>query len=77
MYFEHIRAHYNNDTGLFRNGFVEGGLLAWQRKLRYRQRCELYTYEKADIDKLFAPLGFARVEVGRIARDFFVTAWAC
>jgi 2-polyprenyl-3-methyl-5-hydroxy-6-metoxy-1,4-benzoquinol methylase len=56
---------------------VEGGPLAWQRKLRYRQRCELYMYTKTDIEELFVPLGFGRVEICRIARDFFVTAWAC
>jgi 2-polyprenyl-3-methyl-5-hydroxy-6-metoxy-1,4-benzoquinol methylase len=55
---------------------VEGGLLAWQRKLRYRDRCELYMYTRGQIEKLFAPLGFKRVEVQRIGRDFFVTASA-
>jgi 2-polyprenyl-3-methyl-5-hydroxy-6-metoxy-1,4-benzoquinol methylase len=53
---------------------VEGGLLAWQRKLRYRERCELYMYSRERIEQLFAPLGFRRIEVQRIARDFFVTA---
>lgn len=54
---------------------VEGGLLAWQRKLRYRARCELYMYTRQQLEELFAPLGFSRIDVRRIARDFFVTAW--
>jgi len=53
---------------------VAGGLLGWQRKLRYRQRCELYMYTRDDIERLFAPLGFGQIKIRRIARDFFVTA---
>jgi 2-polyprenyl-3-methyl-5-hydroxy-6-metoxy-1,4-benzoquinol methylase len=53
---------------------VAGGVLAWQRKLRYRSRCELYMYTRDDIQKLFAPFNAARVSIEPIARDFFVTA---
>jgi 2-polyprenyl-3-methyl-5-hydroxy-6-metoxy-1,4-benzoquinol methylase len=49
-----------------------GGLLAWQRKFRYRRRCDLYLYTEDDLRRLFAG-GPGRIEVERIARDFFVT----
>ncbi len=49
-----------------------GGLLAWQRKLRYRRRCNLYLYRLSDIDSLFQRCGLKDVHIERIARDFFV-----
>jgi SAM-dependent methyltransferase len=51
-----------------------GGLLAWQRRLRYRQRCELFLYSEKDLEKLFADTG-ARWECRRLARDYFVTVY--
>ena len=51
-----------------------GGLLAWQRKLRYSSRCELYMYGREDLTKLFAPFREFDVRIEPIARDFFVTA---
>jgi len=51
-----------------------GGLLAWQRRLRYRQRCELFLYSEPDLKKLFAATG-ARWELKRLARDYFVTVY--
>lgn len=54
---------------------VAGGLLAWQRKLRYRQRCDLFLYTRPQIEKLFASSPAARVAIQRIHRDFFVTAF--
>src|SRR5260370_23446902 len=33
---------------------LEGGLLAWHRKLRYRRRCPLYLYTENQIARLFA-----------------------
>lgn len=53
---------------------AEGGLLAWQRKLRYKRRCDLYLYTREQLEGLFAGLPSARAEIHRIARDFFVTA---
>src|SRR5262249_21425499 len=53
---------------------VSGGLLAWQRKLRYSSRCELYMYSREDLAKLFAPYRDFDVRIEPIARDFFVTA---
>lgn len=51
-----------------------GGLLAWQRKMRYRRRCRLSLYREKQIAGLFAGAACGRVEVERISRDFFVTA---
>ncbi len=51
-----------------------GGILAWQRRRRYRQRCELFLYSEKDLEKLFGEMG-ARWEVKRLARDYFVTVY--
>ncbi len=51
-----------------------GGLLAWQRRLRYQRRCELFLYSKSDLQKLFKEAG-ARWECRRLARDYFVTIY--
>ncbi|HVP57235.1 MAG TPA: class I SAM-dependent methyltransferase [bacterium] len=51
-----------------------GGLLAWQRKLRYRRRCDLYLYRLDEIEELFKRVGDAQATIERIERDFFVTA---
>ena len=53
---------------------AKGGLLAWQRKLRYRRRCDLYLYDENDLAGLFRDLPVAGVKIERIERDFFVTA---
>jgi len=52
---------------------TDGGLLAWQRKLRYKQRCPLYLYSQAQLDQLFSGVGRGQVRCERIARDYFVT----
>ncbi len=50
-----------------------GGLLAWQRKLRYRRKCNLYLYNPDDIRNLLQGCGLTGFTIERIARDFFVT----
>lgn len=59
-----------------RRGFfsfpMSGGLLAWQRKLRYRNRCDLFLYREEDIRGLLSSTG-AAFEIEPIGRDFFVT----
>jgi len=50
-----------------------GGFLAWQRKRRYRKRCELYMYTAAQLEELFRQSGDPSVRIEPIARDFFVT----
>jgi len=49
------------------------GLLAWQRRLRYRARCPLYLYGEARIRGILQGLPVRSVTVEPIARDFFVT----
>ncbi len=53
---------------------VEGGVLAWQRKLRYRSRCELYMYTREQLERLFSAFPGIDTRIEPIARDFFVTA---
>jgi ubiquinone/menaquinone biosynthesis C-methylase UbiE len=55
---------------------VAGGILGWQRKLRYRSRCELYLYTQSQLDELFDEAPCSRYEIEQIDRDFFVTAYA-
>ncbi len=50
----------------------DGGVLAWQRRLRYRSRCPLYLYTEPQVRKLFAGLG-SSVTIEPIDRDYFVT----
>lgn len=51
---------------------LDGGLLAWQRKLRYRRRCPLYMYSEAQVARLFAR-NQCQFELRRISRDLFVS----
>ncbi|MBX6315436.1 MAG: methyltransferase domain-containing protein [Isosphaeraceae bacterium] len=51
-----------------------GGLLAWQRQLRYKSRCELYLYSRDKVESIFANFPEVRTTIEPIARDFFVTA---
>lgn len=50
----------------------DGGLLAWQRKLRYRNRCDLFLYYEDQVRNLFAATA-APFTIESIGRDFFVT----
>jgi 2-polyprenyl-3-methyl-5-hydroxy-6-metoxy-1,4-benzoquinol methylase len=50
-----------------------GGILAWQRRLRYRSRCPLYLYSEAQIQELLSGTADVSVKIEPIARDFFVT----
>jgi 2-polyprenyl-3-methyl-5-hydroxy-6-metoxy-1,4-benzoquinol methylase len=50
-----------------------GGLLAWQRRIRYRSRCALYLYTEPQIRSLVSSLGVKASSVETISRDFFVT----
>ena len=52
---------------------VAGGLLAWQRRLRYRGRCDLFLYNLDQVERLFRDLGRTQAKVERISRDFFVS----
>jgi ubiquinone/menaquinone biosynthesis C-methylase UbiE len=52
---------------------VDGGPLAWQRRLRYRSRCPLYLYSRARIEGLLAGLPIRSSSIEPIDRDYFVT----
>lgn len=52
---------------------MAGGLLAWQRKLRYRSRCELYMYTEPQLVTLFEKMTTKPFKIERNPRDFFVT----
>jgi len=52
---------------------ADGGILAFQRKLRYRSRCFLKLYHREDIEDLMAVLKISSYSIERIDRDFFVT----
>jgi len=51
---------------------ADGGLLAWQRKQRYRNRCDLFLYTEDQIQNLFSRTG-ASFKIKSIGRDFFVS----
>jgi len=52
---------------------ADGGPLAWQRKLRYRNRCPLYLYTEPQIRALVDASGAKSSSVEMISRDYFVT----
>jgi 2-polyprenyl-3-methyl-5-hydroxy-6-metoxy-1,4-benzoquinol methylase len=53
---------------------VDGGLLAWQRKLRYKRRCDLYMYREHNVRDLFRGCKLERLVIEPAARDYFITA---
>ena len=54
---------------------LDGGVLAWQRKLRYKSRCNLFMYTEDQVQRIFSATTVARVDVSKIDRDLFVTAY--
>ena len=54
-----------------------GGFLAWQRKLRYRKRCDLFLYSRSQIQRALEDLSGSgrRLDwnIEPLGRDFFVT----
>jgi ubiquinone/menaquinone biosynthesis C-methylase UbiE len=50
-----------------------GGILALQRKLRYKNRCDLFFYDKGKICDLFKGMSYKDLKIEKIDRDFFVT----
>ncbi len=49
-----------------------GGFLAWQRRLRYRSRCDLFLYRREQLEALFDATS-RPYTIEPIDRDFFVT----
>jgi len=52
-----------------------GGILAWQRKRRYRSRCDLFLYHRREIEGLFDGLPIDNFTIEKISRDYFVTVF--
>lgn len=52
---------------------VKKGFLAWQRKIRYKKRCDLYLYSEEDIRRLFKGFTYDSIKIEKISRDYFVT----
>jgi len=52
---------------------ADGGLLAWQRRMRYKSRCALYLYTEPQIRAIVDALGVTASSIEMISRDFFVT----
>jgi SAM-dependent methyltransferase len=52
---------------------VAGGVLGWQRQMRYKKRCDLFLYTEQQIKELCAKFPEAKATVEPISRDFFVT----
>ena len=79
-YVEHPEATVEKALGLAKSRAffsfpLDGGLLAWQRKLRYKTRCNLLMYTEDQVQRIFSATKVARVDVSRIDRDLFVTAY--
>jgi 2-polyprenyl-3-methyl-5-hydroxy-6-metoxy-1,4-benzoquinol methylase len=51
---------------------ADGGFLAWQRKVRYKRRCDLFLYQRERIAELMSR-GGQPFTIESIGRDFFVT----
>lgn len=49
------------------------GILAWQRRFRYRWKCPLFMYNRRDIVGLFENFSFKNIAIEKINRDYFVT----
>lgn len=52
---------------------IREGFLAWQRNIRYKRKCDLYTYSRPQLDKLLPDLPATDVRIEKISRDYFVT----
>jgi SAM-dependent methyltransferase len=52
---------------------LDHGILAWQRKLRYKSRCELFMYTEDEARQLFTNHDKAQISVESLGRDLFVT----
>ena len=52
---------------------VEGGILALQRKFRYKKRCVLFMYTYDQLNAVFNELFPHKYTIEKISRDYFVT----
>jgi 2-polyprenyl-3-methyl-5-hydroxy-6-metoxy-1,4-benzoquinol methylase len=77
-YFEHPEEVIRKAVGITNKKVLisfpaEGGILAFQRKLRYRNRCYLRLYHRSDIEQLMKQLKIGSFTIEKIGRDYFVT----
>lgn len=49
------------------------GILAWQRRRRYRHKCDLFLYRREEIPKLFKGMSCEKIKIEKLSRDYFVT----
>lgn len=49
------------------------GILAWQRRRRYRDKCDLFMYRRREIPQLFEEIPFKDIKIEKLSRDYFVT----
>ncbi len=54
---------------------VDSGILAWQRKIRYQKKCDLFLYNSEQLNTLFSDLNYKELKVEKIGRDFFVAVY--
>jgi ubiquinone/menaquinone biosynthesis C-methylase UbiE len=52
---------------------MDGGVLAWQRKIRYRSRCDLYMYTRPQIERIIRNCTDKPFTIEDLGRDAFVT----
>jgi 2-polyprenyl-3-methyl-5-hydroxy-6-metoxy-1,4-benzoquinol methylase len=52
---------------------LDGGFLAWQRKIRYKSRCDLFLYTEERVRRVLTDAGAKRFDVKPIDRDLFAT----
>jgi ubiquinone/menaquinone biosynthesis C-methylase UbiE len=54
---------------------ADGGILAWQRRQRYKNRCKLFLYKEHQLKGFFDDIESCTYNIQRISRDFFVTVF--
>jgi 2-polyprenyl-3-methyl-5-hydroxy-6-metoxy-1,4-benzoquinol methylase len=52
---------------------VAGGILGWQRAMRYKKRCDLFLYTEQQLKEIFAHFPEATATIEPASRDYFVT----
>ena len=52
---------------------VAGGILGWQRAMRYKKRCDLFLYTEEQLREIFSHFPEAKATIEPASRDYFVT----
>jgi 2-polyprenyl-3-methyl-5-hydroxy-6-metoxy-1,4-benzoquinol methylase len=52
---------------------VAGGILGWQRAMRYKKRCDLFLYTEAQLQQIFSRFPEVTTTIEPASRDYFVT----